>query len=427
MRLEAASVAPCEKGRIEKEGQALKWRSGLISLPSEVEGSMSTYVFDNSWEKERERLAGLESIYDPGTMRHMDALGVGPGWSCLELGGGGGSITAWLCQRVGRSGRVVATDLDTRFLDAIDEPNLEVLCHNCVDEELPDSSFDLIHARLLFEHLPPREQVLKRLVGSLKPGGWMLIEDLDWRGLLGSPPTVINYPVEDTQRSRRVWRGIVGVMCNAGYNKQFGADLLPLFIGFGLEDVSAEARNHMVQGGSPGSAAVRWTMEQLRDRMVEGKLANRRDLDAEIEGSYDPERRRLGPTMIATWGRRPTATGMTPASESDSTASRDASERLRELPLFAGCAREELQRILNLAKEMEVGKGNELTREGDPGDTFYVILRGTAGVTRRSEKLATLGPGSFFGETALLTGGPRTATVTADTTMTVAHFRSSWF
>jgi CRP-like cAMP-binding protein len=91
---------------------------------------------------------------------------------------------------------------------------------------------------------------------------------------------------------------------------------------------------------------------------------------------------------------------------------------LRELPLFAGCAREELQRILNLAKEMEVGKGNELTREGDPGDTFYVILRGTAGVTRRSEKLATLGPGSFFGETALLTGGPRTATVTADTTMT---------
>jgi SAM-dependent methyltransferase len=388
---------------------------------------MSTYVFDNGWEKERERLAGLESIYDPGTMRHIDALGVGPGWSCLELGGGGGSITAWLCQRVGRSGRVVATDLDTRFLDAIDEHNLEVLCHNCVEEELPDSSFDLIHARLLFEHLPPREKVLKRLVRSLKPGGWMLIEDLDWRGVLGNPPTVINYPVEDTRRSRRVWRGIVGVMCSAGYNKQFGAELLPLFIGFGLDDVSAEARNRMVQGGSAGSAAIRWTMEQLRDRIVEGKLASRREIDLEIEGSYDPERRRQGPTMIATWGRRPTGNGAKHASKSRPTESRDASERLRELPLFAGSAREELQRILNLAKEMKVGKGADLTREGDSGDTFYVILHGTASVTRGGEKLATLGPGSFFGETALLTGGPRTATVTADTAITVATFDQAGF
>jgi SAM-dependent methyltransferase len=245
----------------------------LDKFASEVEGSMSTYVFDNSWEKERERLAGLESIYDPGTMRHMDALGVGPGWSCLELGGGGGSITAWLCQRVGRSGRVVATDLDTRFLDAIDEPNLEVLCHNCVDEELPDSSFDLIHARLLFEHLPPREQVLKRLVGSLKPGGWMLIEDLDWRGLLGSPPTVINYPVEDTQRSRRVWRGIVGVMCNAGYNKQFGADFYPCSSASALRMSALRPATTWSRAAAPGaprfagrwsSCATAWSRASLR-------------------------------------------------------------------------------------------------------------------------------------------------------------------
>jgi hypothetical protein len=360
-------------------------------------------------------------------MRHMDALGVGPGWSCLELGGGGGSITDWLCKRVGKTGRVMATDLDTRFLEAIDAPNLQVRCHNCVDEELPESSFDLIHARLLFEHLPPREQVLERLVRSLKPGGWMLIEDLDWRGVLGNPPMVINYPVDDTGRSRRVWRGIVGVMCNAGYNQTFGAELLPLFIGFGLEDVSAEARNHIVQGGSPGSGAIRWTMESLRDRMVAGKRASRRDIDAEIEGSYDPQRRRSGPTMIATWGRRPSGNGAKHAIASEPTKQRDASERLRELPLFAGCAREELQRILNLAEDKEVAKRTDLTREGDAGDTFYVILHGTATVTRGGEKLATLGPGSFFGETALLTGGPRTATVTADSRMKVAAFDQAGF
>jgi CRP-like cAMP-binding protein len=82
---------------------------------------------------------------------------------------------------------------------------------------------------------------------------------------------------------------------------------------------------------------------------------------------------------------------------------------------------------LNLAKEMKVGKGADLTREGDSGDTFYVILHGTASVTRGGEKLATLGPGSFFGETALLTGGPRTATVTADTAITVATFDQAGF
>ena len=45
---------------------------------------MGGYVFDNSWEKERERLAGLEVALDPGTTRHLETIGVGPGWSCLD-------------------------------------------------------------------------------------------------------------------------------------------------------------------------------------------------------------------------------------------------------------------------------------------------------------------------------------------------------
>src|SRR5438093_4258585 len=138
---------------------------------------MSTYVFDNSWEKERERLASLESLYDPGTVRRLESVGVGPGWKCLEVGAGAGSIAQWLCERVGAKGKVVATDIDTRFLEVLHEPSLDVRRHNIVTDELPEEEFDLIHGRLLIQHLPDREQILKRLIVALKPGGWLVLED----------------------------------------------------------------------------------------------------------------------------------------------------------------------------------------------------------------------------------------------------------
>jgi hypothetical protein len=327
-----------------------------------------------------------------------------------------------MCKRVGKTGRVVATDLDTRFLDAIDESNLEVLHHDVVADYLPEATFDVVHARLLLEHLPPRKQVLQRLISALKPGGWILIEDLDWRGILAHPPMIVTYPATDMRRNARVWRGVVTLMCRAGYDQVFGAELLPLFMELGLDDVSAEARNVMHQGGSTASGAIRWTLEQLRDRLIEAELVSERDIDLEIARANDPQNRRLGPTMISVWGRRPAAAGGQPASGSLPTRGHLTYERLQELSLFAGGTLEELKRIGNLATVVDVKAGTALTKEGEAGDAFYVIVQGTATVTRAGDKLATLGPGSFFGETALLTGGPRTATVTSDTHLTLASF-----
>jgi hypothetical protein len=71
-------------------------------------GIESEYSLDNTWVQARERLAALEALVDPSTIRHLEALGVSEGWQCLEVGGGGGSITEWLCRRVGPAGRVVA-------------------------------------------------------------------------------------------------------------------------------------------------------------------------------------------------------------------------------------------------------------------------------------------------------------------------------
>src|ERR1700738_5415901 len=113
---------------------------------------MSTYVFDTEWELERERLAGLERIFDPGTREVLAGVGVEPGWRCLEVGAGGGSVTEWLCERVGASGRVVATDLDTRFVETLDYPQLEHRRHNIVTDELEEGGFDLVHTRAVLTH-----------------------------------------------------------------------------------------------------------------------------------------------------------------------------------------------------------------------------------------------------------------------------------
>jgi len=86
----------------------------------------SNYVFDNAQENAKVRYHDLSALYDARTIRHLEQLGIERGWSCLEVGGGGGSIASWLCERVGDQGRVLATDIEPRFLQALPYGNLQV-------------------------------------------------------------------------------------------------------------------------------------------------------------------------------------------------------------------------------------------------------------------------------------------------------------
>ena len=92
---------------------------------------------------------------------------------------------------------------------------------------------------------------------------------------------------------------------------------------------------------------------------------------------------------------------------------------LRRLPLFAECSHRELERIDALADEIEVAAGEVIVGEGDDGRDSFIVVSGRALVTLRAETLATLGPGSLFGDMAMIDGLPRSATVTALTPMTV--------
>ena len=82
------------------------------------------------------------------------------------------------------------------------------------------------------------------------------------------------------------------------------------------------------------------------------------------------------------------------------------------MPLFQGCSRRELERIAAIADELDLPAGSRLTAEGATGREFVVLVEGIADVTREGELVNTLGPGDFLGEIALVTGQPRTATVT---------------
>jgi CRP/FNR family cyclic AMP-dependent transcriptional regulator len=92
---------------------------------------------------------------------------------------------------------------------------------------------------------------------------------------------------------------------------------------------------------------------------------------------------------------------------------------IEQVPLFSRCSRSELARIARLADELDVPRGKVLAREGARGREFFVILDGVADVRRDTRLLPPLGPGDFFGEIALVTDAPRTATVTAFTPMHV--------
>ncbi len=254
----------------------------------------STYVLPNDWEHARRRLRLLETSFDPTTTRHLAGLGVGPGWRCLEVGAGGGSITAWLCRAAGPTGRVVAVDLDTRFVDELDYDNLAVCRLDVVNDDLPRGPFDLIHTRAVLVHIPERDEVLARLVSCLRPGGWLLVEE---------PDNALQLELA-SGLYHKVWSFVVAALDAVGVADDWARQLPSLFQAHGLTGIRAECHAPYFTGGSTLAQFVRVSINQLSERLLtHGATPELLDeMDSQLA---DLVRWFPGIPFVTAWGRRP--------------------------------------------------------------------------------------------------------------------------
>jgi len=254
---------------------------------------MSNYTFDNAWQQAHRRLTLLAETLDPATQRRLRALDLGAEWQCLEVGAGSGSIAQWLCTQVGANGRVLATDIDTRFLDALTAPKLEVRRHDIVADDLPAAAFDLVHTRLVLMHVQAREQALSRLLAALKPGGWLLLEEHDI------------FPIAATASGAyaQVWDAMGRAIVAAGARPDWGRQLPALLTTHGLSEISTEVDVPLFRGASPVAEFWRLSLSQLRERVL-SVGASEQDVDDVLAMLSDPTHWFMGPAMVAAWGRR---------------------------------------------------------------------------------------------------------------------------
>jgi 2-polyprenyl-3-methyl-5-hydroxy-6-metoxy-1,4-benzoquinol methylase len=257
------------------------------------------YAYEHGWEEELARLRGLESVLDAGTREHLLRLGVKPGLRCLEIGAGGGTIACWLAEQVAPDGVVMATDLETDFLEetAAQHPSLQVLRHDLTAHDLP-GGFDLVHARYLVEWLPDKALALRRMVAALRPGGVLLDEEPDWVTIFETP---------ESSALRHVMIAAMRYLeATCPIDTQYGRRLVDDLTAAGLVDVQAEGRCAIVRGGSPpASHFLRLTIEKLRAPLINGQRISEGELDEAVSILDDPRATVMFPLTVAAWGHRP--------------------------------------------------------------------------------------------------------------------------
>ncbi|HST48768.1 methyltransferase domain-containing protein [Jatrophihabitans sp.] len=257
------------------------------------------YLLDNRQSEAGERFQAMSELFDPVTFRHLEAVGIGPGWACWEVGAGSPSVPRWLAAQVGESGRVLATDLDTSWLPA-GEAGYEVLRHEVGVDPVPAGEFDLIHARLLLVHLPRRAEVLASLVSALRPGGWLVIEDAD----TALQPLACLDEYGPAQRlANRVQTAFRSLLAARGADLAFGRTLPRLLREAGLEDVRAD-------GFFPLSTPTRQvlqaaTVRQVREGLLAAGLVSEAEIDQHLADLATGQLDLATAPLISAWGRKP--------------------------------------------------------------------------------------------------------------------------
>jgi SAM-dependent methyltransferase len=258
----------------------------------------------------RERLRVLARVLHPTTALLFDRVGVAEGSRCLDAGCGGGDVTMELARRAGPAGRVVGVDMDEAKLalareeaDRAGVVNVEYLAADVLAGEV-EPEFDVVYARFLLTHLADPAGAAVKLVGSLRPGGAVIVEDIDFTGSFCQPEAAAYRRYVDLYTQTGLARGgdpnigprLPGILRGAGCEANGVNVVQPA----GLEPTGYEGDAKVVSA---------LTMENIADATVAEGLATREEVDSVIDGLYrlaaDPRTLMGVPRIVQAWGRRP--------------------------------------------------------------------------------------------------------------------------
>ena len=233
----------------------------------------------------RRRLALLEHSLDPSTFRRLEAIGVAPGWRCLDVGAGGHRLRVAVSVR----GPTVFTaiDLDARFLRALDYANLDVREENVVDADFPSGTFDSVHTRWTLLHIPERERVLQS-----SPTASRLPARCSWKNPTRFPCGRSTAPGSSTLSSR-----VFEIVQSRGSHPDWSRDLPFKMASLGLGNLRAEGETPYFHG----PPARRVLADQLGPRARRGAEsgADVTQWDRELAELDDPTRLFVSPMTLA--------------------------------------------------------------------------------------------------------------------------------
>jgi SAM-dependent methyltransferase len=256
------------------------------------------YLLDSAAAPTGQRFSGLEATFDGATFRYLAATGVSAGWSCWEIGAGGGSVARWLAERVAPGGSVLATDLEIKWMPA-ESAAVRVERHDVASDPVPENAYDLIHARLVLVHLPERDRILAALAASLRPGGWLVVEDFDHAFDDGTHPATA-----DEAFLRYVNHAFTRMLALRGGDSSYPRTLLHRLDRAGLHQVGGEGRLVFARGGSAGASIHIANLRQAGDHMAAAGLVTGEEISRAVSLLEDPALIWPMPIMISAWGRK---------------------------------------------------------------------------------------------------------------------------
>jgi ubiquinone/menaquinone biosynthesis C-methylase UbiE len=269
-------------------------------VAAEAHGGAESYAFDNDAPEAVHRHRHLSEILDGPTIQCLSGLGDLAGARCLEIGAGGGSIAAWLAGRAGPAGRVVATDINTRYLPT--GRGYEVLRHDLVTEPVPGGPWDVIHVRMVLLHLPERREILHRLAAALAPGGAIVVEDFETtlrKMVLAAPAP------EDAALVEAYYDLLVDRLLPAhGNDPTWAGRAHAAMLAEGLTDVRTVVQACSWAGGTAGALLMEANIAELRTEFLEAGMTAAQ-LDRLHALARDPRLVVRGYLTYSTTGRRP--------------------------------------------------------------------------------------------------------------------------